>query len=118
MKALALFVVLMCVVGLVNIARAEGNIVGPDCTLTWDPPTSGPAVDGYRVYVGSTSTVKTQRAETVNTTISCADLNLSEGQHYAHVTAYNVAGESGESNTLPFVVTGVPGVPANLRLVD
>lgn len=116
MRAVIWFVVLMCGVGLVNIARAEGPVIG-SCSLTWDASTGH--VDGYRVYVGTSPTNKAQAAETVSTSIPCSALNLTEGQNYAHVTAYNVAGESGASDTVPFVlVTTPPGVPVNLRLSD
>lgn len=100
----------------IKSAHAEGVITGPDCSARWTAPSG--TVQGYRIYVGATATTKTQRAHVASTSVQCSALNLVAGQHYVHVTAYNAAGESGASNTLPFVlVTAAPGVPTGLELV-
>lgn len=95
-------------------AMADGPSVGISCSARW---TATAGATGYRVYVGSTATNKTQRAQVTTTSVQCSDLNLSAGQQYIHVTAFNVAGESVASNTLPFVLVTVPAAPVGLELV-
>lgn len=108
-----LFLVLLMFGG---VAMAEGPTVA-DCRLAWGAPTSGGPVEGYRVYVGPTADSKTARFETSTTSADCSDLGLTEGQQYAHVTAFNAAGESGGTNTVPFfVVTQPPGAPTDLQV--
>ena len=109
-------IVIVCFLGLVGIAKGDGVTTSADCTLSWDAPT-GP-VDGYRVFVGSTATAKTQRVQVTATTVPCSSLNLTAGQNYAHVVAFNVAGASPASTTVPFVlVLSPPAAPVNLRVL-
>lgn len=109
-----LLLALVCLlVAVSSLAKAEGISVGMSCTANWNPSSGA---TGYRVYVGSTATLKTQKAQVTTTSVQCSALGLTVGQHYMHVTAFNAAGESGASATLPFVVLAIPASPTGLTL--
>lgn len=91
--------------------------VGPDCVMTWDPPVVGP-VQGYRVYVSSGSPVNVAITDVgANTQTTCNQANAAQGDNEVYVTAYNPVGESGPSETVPFVlVVSAPGVPGGVSV--
>lgn len=103
--------------GVAETVRAEGTITGANCTLRWAAGAGGGPVEGYRVFVGSSAGLKTQRAEVTGTSVPCSALNLTEGQWYVHIAAFNVAGASGASATVPFVlVLTAPSIPVNVTV--
>ena len=67
-----------------------------DVTLAWDP--NAEPVDGYRLYYGTTSGVYTDSMDAGDTTqATLTGLNL-DTTYYIVVRAYNIDGESGNSN--------------------
>ena len=91
-------------------ARAD-TWVGPNCTMSWDHPAPD-VVQGYHVICNGT-----QAGDTAEQTITCATLEIAEGKHECYVTAYNPTGESGASNTLPFVFTvSAPVAPTGVSV--
>lgn len=99
-----------------EVVKAEGIETGPDCTFTWTPATTGPPADGYKVFIGATSNDPNAVFNDVGnvTTATCSGIGINtSGQYYARIKAYNVAGDSGFSNEVPFVlVTAVPDAPS------
>ncbi len=94
-------------------ANADGVVLGPDCTITINPPTTGAAVDGYRLYYGATPGARTLSVDLgLVTQATCSAQGIPDGQIYMIVLAYNIVGEGAESVEFPFVlVTGLPGAP-------
>jgi hypothetical protein len=84
---------------LVPLSAPALDWVGPTCTLLWDHSTPD-VVQEYRVFIDGV-----KAGATPDQTITCAALAVTEGRHDAYVTAYNPSGESGASNTVPFVFT-------------
>ncbi len=97
-------------------ANAAGIVVGPDCTITINPPTTGAAVEGYRLYYGDTPGARTLSVDLgLVTQATCNAQGIPDGQIYMIVRAYNIVGEGADSVEFPFVlVTGVPGAPGIL----
>lgn len=92
------------------VARAD-TWVGPDCTMAWDHSTPD-VVQGYHVVCDGT-----QAGDTPDQTITCVALGITQGHHECYVTAYNPTGESGASNTLPFVFTvSAPDAPTGVSV--
>jgi len=82
------------------VSQAEAvTWVGEGCSLAWEHPTPE-VVQEYRVYIDGV-----QRFATPDLVAACTDLNLTQGSYSVHVTASNPSGESGASNTVPFVFT-------------
>ncbi len=92
--------------------------VSPDCEVTWSPPTEGAPVQGYRVYFEKQSPYELSNFNVgLNTRFACAVANLSTGSWKAWVTAFNIVGESGPSNVVPFeLVTSAPGSPVGVSI--
>ena len=106
------------VLALLSLAdvNAAGIVVGPDCTITINPPTTGAAVEGYRLYYGDTPGARTLSVDLgLVTQATCSAQGIPDGQIYMIVRAYNIVGEGADSVEFPFVlVTGVPGAPGIL----
>lgn len=86
--------------------------VGPGCSLVWDHATPE-LVQEYRVYLDGV-----QAFATPDIGATCADLGLAQGKYTAHVTAANPAGESGASNSVPFVFTvSAPDTPTGVVIL-
>ena len=118
------------------LAASSAYAIGPvlrSCTLTWGAPTTN--ADGtaltdlakYNVYVAATSGVYSTPTAIVNSpkaapapgdTASWVCTGLTQGQHYAVVTAVDSASnESTRSNEVPFVIDVVPpNAPAGLSV--
>ena len=94
-------------------ANADGVVVGPDCTITINPPTTGADVEGYRLKYGTTPGARTLTVDLgLVTQATCSALGIPEGQIFMVGLAYNIVGEGAESVEFPFVlVTGLPGAP-------
>lgn len=89
--------------------------VGPDCRIRWDHNPPAELVQGYSIHIRRTDgpilVVDTVLGYVNETT--CGAHSLAQGRYDVWVTAYNPAGESGPSETIPFVLaTGAPGTPA------
>lgn len=99
-------------------AFATGPIVGPDCSITWDAPVAGQAVEGYRLFWGSTPGARDNSFEVGPATNStCSTAGVAPGQQFMVVRAFNIIGESPDSNEFPFVlVTAPPDAPTNLLI--
>lgn len=84
--------------------------------LTWDEPTTGGPVEGYRLYWGpETGLYSTHSVDITGTRIPMSSLGLAQGLRvYMVCRAYNSVGESGDSNEITFIPLSVPGVPTNL----
>ncbi len=65
--------------------------------LAWDPVTD-PTLDGYKVYVGTTSGLYTRTITVGNLTSYTIDSLATGTTYFFAVTAYNGAGESSPSN--------------------
>ena len=114
---------LMAVALLVVLVGPVGAQVGPvlnHCTASW---TASPSADvvSYRVYLSPTAGGVGAVVGTVPapaTSWTCAAGTVSDGQHYATVTALDAAGnESARSNEFPFVFDGTaPAAASNLRV--
>jgi hypothetical protein len=93
-------------------AAQAGTWVGPGCSLAWDHPTPD-VVQEYRIYIDGV-----QALATPDQSAACADLGLVQGAYIAHVTAANPTGESGPSNTVPFVYTeSAPDAPTGVVIL-
>ena len=100
-----MFMVVLMILMLAGIASAE--------LLKWDASTG--AVDGYVVYYGTTTGVY-PFSEDVGNVLAVGVENqdgalaehfkLNPGTWYFIVRAYNIAGESGDSNTADLVIEG------------
>jgi len=66
-------------------------------TLAWSP-VNDPTLDGYKVYVGTTSGLYTRTITVGNLTSYTVDSLTTRTTYYFSVTAYNSAGESSPSN--------------------
>jgi hypothetical protein len=66
-------------------------------TLAWGP-VNDPTLDGYKVYVGTTSGLYTRTITVGNLTSYTVDSLTTRTTYYFSVTAYNSAGESLPSN--------------------
>jgi Fibronectin type III domain len=66
-------------------------------TLAWSP-VNDPTLDGYKVYVGTTSGLYTRIITVGNLTSYAVDSLTTRTTYYFSVTAYNSAGESSPSN--------------------
>ena len=106
-------------------AWAVGPIIGSACRISWIAPTTNadgtPLTDlaGYRVYIGTAPGVYGVATATVvqpATTWPCG--TLSNGQKYAVVTAFDLAGnESVRCSELPFVLdTIAPAAPSGVGI--
>ncbi len=102
----------------VGLVSAAGVVVGPNGTVFWTANTDTDLA-GYKIYFGqapgvySVSSDIGKTATPTNPLVSISTFNLSEGQWYVAVTAYDLAeNESGKSVEVPFVFdhTG-PGTP-------
>lgn len=103
--------VILLLLPLATISAAPLVWVGPNCTVGWDHPTPD-VVQGYRVYLDGSPVV-----DTTEQTTNCAAMGVTVGQHEAYVTAYNPAGGSGASNTVPFVfIDAAPAAPTGVAL--
>lgn len=118
---ISVFWLLVLVTGL---AFAEGPVVGSNGALTWN---QNPETDlaGYRVHLGQVSgtysvVVDVGLTPTPTSPLSMISVfNLTEGQWYATVSAYDLAGNaSGLSNVAPFVLDlAAPSDPGNVRVI-
>ncbi len=98
-------------------AQAEGIVVGPDCTITIAPPTTGGPVEGYRLYYGGVPGARTLNVDVgANTQPTCGANGIPEGQIYMVVRPYNVVGEAADSAELPFVLVQTAPGPASLQV--
>ena len=84
-------------------------------TLSWEPPacTDFDCADGYKVYCGQASGVY---GTPVDVGAALEHPISTAGKYYCAATAYNIAGESGFSNEVFFILKSAPGAPVNLRL--
>lgn len=88
-------------------------------TLMWDPNTE--AVDGYRLYYGTSSTSLTNSIDVGNTTQYTIDsLPLTERtEYYFSVSAYNSTGESPLCQPVTYTVPDqTPPMPPTNITVD
>jgi hypothetical protein len=86
--------------GILLLFLSASNIYAADVSLTWDPPTSGGAVSGYKVYWNTTSgSYNDAYSTTVVGDNSATITNLNQtGTYYFIVKAYNAAGVGPASN--------------------
>jgi hypothetical protein len=78
--------------------------------FTWQPPTSGPVVEGYKLLIGDAPGQYTQEIDVGNTTSTQQDIDVSTTKYFA-VVAYNLWGDSTPSNE---VVAENPSHPSGL----
>lgn len=88
-----------------------------DITLAWDLHTDQ-AVQGYKVYAGTTSRTYTQNAVITGRTVTTYTWKgLTAGTWFFAVTAFaGVTNESGFSNEVSTIVAPIP--PANFRITN
>ena len=92
------------------------TVNGNDVTLNWSAPTTGDAVESYRVEVGtSPGASNTKRANVTGTSYSIT--SLADRTYYARVRADNAGGSSPYSSNTRFEIDAsvtAPGTPSNL----
>ena len=121
------FGIILIVLLLSHIARAEGVQVSTQCRLQWSPSLES-EVTGYRVYLGRGQNQYFPPKEVLRpkSEITCQEMGAVElGQYYVTVTSIGSIGE--ESSTapeLPFEIVSQlpnepdsipPGAPKNLQ---
>ena len=105
---LVYYVLILLAVTVWAAARAD-TWASPEQSLAWDHPTPD-VVQGYRIFCEAV-----KAGDTANQTITLAELTITEGRHECYVIAYNPSGESGASNTVPFVfTTSAPDTPTGV----
>jgi len=126
MRAMIYGMVLVLMTG--TIGWADGVIVGGNGKLCW-LPNAELDIAAYKAHIGSTTgnytdiqDVGIPSVDPIHTPKLCvsltADLGLSEGQHYAAMSAVDLAGNSsGVSVEAPFLLdlTG-PAVPGGISV--
>lgn len=92
--------------------------------VSWDAVTTGidglPVVglQGYKVYVSTTSGVYGTTPKVTSTTTSATINQTGAGKYYAVVRAYNLIGESANSNEVTFTILDkVPSPPVQFKIV-
>lgn len=110
---------LAALLSLPTVLAAQVAWVGADThKFTWNANPSQELVQGYRVYIDGQSsgeTVIVQSDVGLATEVPISAFNLPQGTYEVHLTAYNPAGESDPSTSLPFVLAlSAPGSPAGV----
>jgi len=82
-------------------------------TLQFDPAENA---DGYLVYYAQGADQK-QLDIGDRTNVDLTEFDLSPGVWVFYVTAYNIKGESGASNTAEYKMLGIPSAPTNFRII-
>lgn len=104
-----LLVLALCVLAAPSLSAP----LEPQSGFEWDL-VDDPRVIGYRVYIdGERNAIEIPQGDT---DVDCAELNLENGPHSIHVTAYSEHQESAPSNTLEFIYDGSLLMPPNLKL--
>ena len=81
----------------VTVSPSQPPPSAATATLAWNPVTD-PTLDGYKIYVGTTSGLYTRTITVGNLTSYTVDSLTTRTTYYFSVTAYNSAGESSPSN--------------------
>jgi len=120
MKKVMVLLTLCIMVLISSPSFAMGPLNVSGTVAAWDAsPTTG--VDGYYIYwraQGATTWNNTQRSSKLPGTARTFDLltfGLANGSYEICGTATKLAGESGPSNIVPFVLE-IPVSPGNLRV--
>lgn len=104
---------------LLTVAAHAETWVSLNCKITWNAPTTGGEVQGYRVYLQAPDTTATTTDVGLATTALCTSLNVTAGRWQVWVTAYNPVGESEASAVVPFVVhDSAPGSPSGVGVSE
>ena len=100
-------------------AGAETWVSLETCQPNWNPNPPEELVQGYRVHIESrdgtpATSIVYDVGNTTQTTCSTVGLSA-QGRYDLYLTAYNVVGESGPSEIVPFVlVVSAPGTPGGV----
>ena len=96
---------------------AVGQVVGPNCLITWEDNPSAQKVTEYLVYWGASPGVYGPPFSVSVSNTTCIDIGVTTaGQYYIALSAVNFVGEGPKSVEIPFEFLGLPGSPTNAAL--
>lgn len=116
LSSLGLVLALLLWAGAASAQTVVPSPVPPTTQLTWDASPSTDEVTGYRLYERNTDATYTLLAEVNAATTVVNFPALTPGTHTLVVRAFNVAGESLDSNSLVVRLVVVPQAPLNFRI--
>lgn len=105
-----------------NVPGAPDNLVasqnGPQVTLVWDAPATGPAPLGYVIEVGTTPDGNELAPRATRSASTSFTLPISSGAYYMRVRGYTSSGQGSASNEVRVSFGGAtapPAAPGQLR---